>query len=40
MKVAVFSAHTYDKNFLDEANRREPAPFDLIYQEASLSLRR
>jgi len=38
MKIAVFSAHTYDKNFLDEVNRREPAPFDLIYQEASLSL--
>ncbi|WP_028747512.1 2-hydroxyacid dehydrogenase [Rhizobium mesoamericanum] len=38
MRIAVFSAHTYDKDFFDEANRREPAPFDLIYQEASLSL--
>ncbi|MBB3658029.1 D-lactate dehydrogenase [Rhizobium sp. BK650] len=38
MKIAVFSAHAYDKNFLDEGNRREPTPFDLIYQEASLSL--
>ncbi|MDL2408612.1 2-hydroxyacid dehydrogenase [Rhizobium calliandrae] len=38
MKIAVFSTHTYDKAFLDEANQREPAPFELIYQEASLSL--
>ncbi len=38
MKVAVFSAHPYDRNFLEEANQREPVPFDLIYQEASLSL--
>jgi D-lactate dehydrogenase len=38
MKIAVFSAHTYDKQFLDEANQREAVPFDLLYQEAGLSL--
>lgn len=38
MKIAVFSAHPYDRQFLDEANRREPVPVDLLYQEAGLSL--
>jgi D-lactate dehydrogenase len=38
MKIAVFSAHSYDKHFLDEANQRDALPFDLIYQEAGLSL--
>lgn len=38
MKIAVFSAQSYDKQFLDEANQREAAPFDLIYQKAGLSL--
>lgn len=38
MKIAVFSAQTYDKHFLDEANQRQSEPFDLIYQPASLSL--
>ena len=38
MKIAVFSAHTYDKQFFDEANQREAVPFNLIYQEAGLSL--
>jgi D-lactate dehydrogenase len=38
MKIAVFSAQAYDKQFLDEANQREAVPIDLIYHEAGLSL--
>lgn len=38
MKIAVFSAQTYDKRFLDEANLRQSEPFELRYQQAALSL--
>ncbi|WP_075289447.1 2-hydroxyacid dehydrogenase [Pararhizobium arenae] len=38
MKIAVFSAHSYDRKFLDEANGRQSTPFELVYQQASLSL--
>ncbi len=40
MKITVFSAQSYDRRFLNEANQGEPRPYDveLIYQEATLSL--
>jgi len=40
MKITVFSAQSYDRQFLNEANQCEPNPqaFELIFQEATLSL--
>jgi D-lactate dehydrogenase len=40
MKITVFSAQSYDRRFLDEANAASSTPesFELIYQDASLSL--
>ncbi|MGV1914256.1 2-hydroxyacid dehydrogenase [Rhizobium sp. 22-785-1] len=40
MKITVFSAQSYDRQFLNEANQAEPRPYDveLIYQQATLSL--
>ncbi|TCL90683.1 D-lactate dehydrogenase [Rhizobium sp. PP-WC-2G-219] len=40
MRITVFSAQSYDRQFLNEANQAEPPSraFDLIYQEATLSL--
>jgi D-lactate dehydrogenase len=39
MRVAVFSAQSYDRRFLNEANAQEDVPgrFDLNYQDAALS---
>ncbi len=37
MKIAVFSAHPYDRQFLDEANRREEVPVEFVYHETALS---
>lgn len=37
MRIAVFSAQAYDRQFLDEANQEEPTPSQLIYHELALS---
>lgn len=37
MKIAVFSAHPYDRQFLDEANERQKEPVELVYREVGLS---
>ena len=41
MKVAVFSTHSYDRRFLDEASARDDprGEFELVYQDTTLSSR-
>lgn len=39
MKMTVFSTQPYDRRFLDEANAQREMPFELVYQEAGLSLK-
>lgn len=38
MNIVVFSAHAYDKRFLNEANQSEVAPFNLAFHDVGLSM--
>jgi D-lactate dehydrogenase len=38
MKVAIFSAKAYDKEYLDRANNASPSPHELIFYEAPLNI--